>query len=198
MNRVKRLAQLLVAHYIIAVMKSDDDKTKLDEILDAGSAASNNLGIPFWTGVVSSIVIWKKKDLENLETLKEITSLENVDKFYLDEELLGEKPSHGVSSLNDLVKLMIIELNTSCQGLYIGKLGELVYRLLQSTTEEKKEEMIQKINEIDTNSKSKIERFWKLNQLLPKKDQMSFFVLSPVLGLVFDVTTFRLMVLVKL
>jgi len=60
MNRVKRKAQLLVAYYIDEFMKNGRNPENLIQILSSGSDAKNNLGITFWNGVVSSIVIQHK------------------------------------------------------------------------------------------------------------------------------------------
>ena len=180
-NRTKRLAQLLSAHYIETVMSRGEDKDTLilDEILLKGSGAGNNGGIAYWRGVLSSIVIQhkKKESKLGLKSLKEIANLSNIENFYFNDGDLINKVQGGYTK-DQILQEMIVELNKQYQGLYIGKLGELANRVLTHFGEE-----VGKIKISDIQNKEKssiIEKFWRLNKLLPKHDQIEFFPQSRI------------------
>ena len=145
-NRTKRLAQLVSTHYIETVMAREGDDTRiLDEILLAGSAAGNNAGISYWRGGLSSIVIKHKTKLPKaIKSIKEIAQLPNIERFYFNQDDLINKVQ-GLYTKDQILQETIEELNIQCQGLYIGKLGELANRVLTYLGDEAGAAMIEGI-----------------------------------------------------
>ena len=71
--------------------------------------------------------------------------LDNIEQFFLNVDEFKNKFPASIGSefsLNQIIQEAIAQLNTQCQGLYIGKLGELVNRVLN----EKGEEMLKEID----------------------------------------------------
>jgi len=117
----------------------------------------------------------------------------NVKRFYLEETeylmdskgrtFMHPKNENAVGTNRKILRCIITELNTACQGLYIGQLGELVYRVReyyqgQGKNQEETEKELEKMNK--AYSGNYLQMFLALNEILTEKDRIAYYVLSPI------------------